>query len=191
MFVITALMIVDFVRVPPPPYIPKSQRNLTRKLVGQWLSWIKPFNDYCSVQHRIWRHRWKYAQMQASSKSHATKASWILMVYAMSAIAISAETGNVANRIVFDTESEPIGIDNRFTATMSHRIDDFISELIPTDKVVKGFAGSRTSNVMKGTIIWKWEDDEGKVHKFIIPNSYYVPKGGVRLLSSPTRAKSQ
>ncbi len=66
---------------------------------------------------------------------------------------------------------------------MSHRIEDFVDEPIPTNQVVRGFAGSRTGNVMKGTIQWKWEDDEGKVHKFLIPNYYYVPDGGVRLLS--------
>jgi hypothetical protein len=100
-----------------------------------------------------------------------------LTLFAMSAIAMSVETGNAANRIIFDTDSEPIGIENRCMATMSHRIEDFISDLVPTDKVVKGFAGSQTPNVMMGTIKWKWEDDQGKVHKFIIPNSYYVPKG--------------
>jgi hypothetical protein len=34
---------------------------------------------------------------------------------------------------------------------------------------------------MKGTIAWKWVDNEGKEHKFRIPNSYYVPDGNVRL----------
>ena len=180
-------MIRDFVCVPPPPYVPKRQRNRASRLFGQWLlvlrSWIKPFKDHCSVQHRRWKHRWKYAELQASARRHSLRQLRPLSLFAMSAIAMSAEAGSVANRIIFDTDSEPIGIDNRCTATMSHRIEDFISDLVPTDKVVKGFAGSQTSNVMKGTIKWKWEDDQGKVHKFIIPNSYYVPKGGVRLLS--------
>jgi hypothetical protein len=54
----------------------------------------------------------------------------------MSAIAMSVQAGNAANRIIFDTDSEPIGIDNRGMATMSHRFEDFISDLLPTDKEV-------------------------------------------------------
>jgi hypothetical protein len=44
---------------------------------------------------------------------------------------------------------------------------------------------------MKGTIVWKWCDNEGKVHRFRIPNSYYVPDGKVRLLSPQHWAKTQ
>ena len=29
-----------------------------------------------------------------------------------------------------------------------------------------------------------WEDDEGTMHYFNIPNSYYTPNGGMRLLRS-------
>jgi hypothetical protein len=39
------------------------------------------------------------------------------------------------------------------------------------------------ANVMIGTIAWKWQDDEGRVHKFLIPKSFYVKEGHVRLLS--------
>jgi hypothetical protein len=34
-----------------------------------------------------------------------------------------------------------------------------------------------------GTLKWKWSDDEGKKHKFLIPKSHCVPDGKVRLLS--------
>ena len=47
------------------------------------------------------------------------------------------------------------------------------------------------SNVMKGTIKWEWNDDHGKIHRFIIPNSYYVPAGSVRLLSPQHWAQTQ
>ena len=187
---ISALMIIDFIYVHKPPYIPKSQRNRTKRLAAQWLlvlrSWIKIPIHYCKTLYRHTVHRWKYAKYKATARRYAnSSASYktAVSLLAISAIAMSAEAGQIADRIIFDTDSEPIGIDNRCTATMSHRIEDFISELVPTDKIVKGFAGSQTGNVMRGTIKWKWEDDEGKVHKFIIPNSYYVPQGGVRLLS--------
>ena len=44
---------------------------------------------------------------------------------------------------------------------------------------------------MIGTIKWKWCDDAGKIHKHIIPNSYYVPHGKARLLSPQHWAKQQ
>merc|ERR1712070_294894 len=42
-----------------------------------------------------------------------------------------------------------------------------------------------------GTIIWKWLDDKGLEHRFKIPKSYYVPRGGCRLLSPQHWAKTQ
>ena len=39
--------------------------------------------------------------------------------------------------------------------------------------------------------MWKWCDNDGKVHKFRIPNSYYVPQGNCRLLSPQHWAKTQ
>ena len=44
---------------------------------------------------------------------------------------------------------------------------------------------------MMGTMKWKVEDDSGKVHTFLIPNSYYVPDGGVRLFILQHWAKNQ
>ena len=46
-------------------------------------------------------------------------------------------------------------------------------------------------NVSQGTLIWKWTDDNGELHRFEIPNSYYVPEGKVRLLSPQHWAQSQ
>ena len=57
-------------------------------------------------------------------------------------------------------------------------------------KTIKGFGGTRVTNVQRGTLLWRWQDDNGQVHKFTIPNSYYVPEGKVRLLSPQHWAKS-
>ena len=91
----------------------------------------------------------------------------------------------------FDTDSEEIGIDNRCSACLSHKIEDFIDVPIETDKTIKGFGGARVNNIMRGTIKWEWADDSGKNHSFVIPNSYYVPSGSVRLLSPQHWAQSQ
>ena len=39
------------------------------------------------------------------------------------------------------------------------------------------------TNIKMGTIKWSWLDDEGVVTTHRIPDSYYTPEGGVRLLS--------
>ena len=83
----------------------------------------------------------------------------------------------------FDTDSMPVGIDNRCTACISCDIADFDGELTPCNRTIRGFGGTTTTNVQKGTILWRWQDDEGLTHEHRIPNSYYVPAGKVRLLS--------
>ncbi len=84
---------------------------------------------------------------------------------------------------IFDTDSGQVGIDSRCSSTISHKKEDFGNSLRPCNKVVTGFGGNTVSNVMTGTIKWRIEDDSGRVHSVHIPNSYYVPDGGVRLMS--------
>ena len=95
-------------------------------------------------------------------------------------------------RTYFDTDSKLVGIDNRCSACISHDITDFVGTLTESNRTIKGFGGIRhTSQILTGTIKWRWCDNQGRVHKHTIPNSYYVPDGGVRLLSPQHWAKSQ
>jgi hypothetical protein len=109
------------------------------------------------------------------------------------ALAMNAKTAIASERRVrFDTDSGEIGVDNRCTACISHDPADFEPHsLKPTNRVVKGFAGSVTANVQVGTLVWTWENDEGVTTTFRIPNSYYVPSGSVRLLSPQHWAQTQ
>ena len=91
----------------------------------------------------------------------------------------------------FDTDSMKIGIDNRCSACISYDINDFEGPVIKVNRSIKGFGGERVMNVYRGTIIWRWCDNEGVVHKFKIPNSYYVPDGHCRLLSPQHWARTQ
>ncbi len=95
---------------------------------------------------------------------------------------------------LFDTDSQVVGVDNRCTACMSHISEDFIpGTLKPTTRVtIKGFGGARVSgNISVGTLHWKFCDDQGVKHHFKIPNSYFVPEGGMRLLSPQHWARTQ
>ena len=104
----------------------------------------------------------------------------------MAKVALACPAKQIAphERIVkFDTDAKPIGVDNRCSACISPYIEDLIGPLEDTNKTIKGFAGARTNNPKIDTLRWQWLDDSGKMHTFKIPNSYYVPKCELRLLS--------
>ena len=83
----------------------------------------------------------------------------------------------------FDSDSDIIGIDNRCSACISHVKSDFQGSLKRTNKIIQGFGGHKTQQLMEGTLHWKWDDDQGVNHTMIIPNSFYAPGGQMRLLS--------
>ena len=125
------------------------------------------------------RHRCKY-----NSRRY-------VRIMACSVVALEVKANKRTNVIRFDTDSAPVGIDNRCTGCISHIAEDFVGQLRDSNKSIKGFGGSRTPNVKIGTLLWRWMDDNGIEFKFTIPNSYYVPSGGVRLLSPQHWAKTQ
>ena len=84
---------------------------------------------------------------------------------------------------MFDSDAKAIGINNRYSACISHDISDFVGPMLKSDKVISAFGGRQQMKVYKGTIAWSWTDDDGVQTKFRIPNSYYVPEGKSRLLS--------
>ena len=67
---------------------------------------------------------------------------------------------------------------------MSHDKTDFTGPLTETNIKVKGLGGIEiSSNVWQGPLEWNIEDDNGQVHTIKIPDAFYVPEGGCRLLS--------
>ena len=87
------------------------------------------------------------------------------------------------NHASFDTDSSPVGVDNRCSKFISHKVTDFIGKLVDCNRTIKCFGGTRTTNIKMGTIKWSWLDDKGMVTTHRIPNSYYAEEGLVRLLS--------
>ena len=148
--------------------------------VGDWIDRItKPASE---------RRRRQVITTAMRRHHHRTTQLFVLSALAMQVNAIIA----TEHQARFDTDSGSIGIDNRCSACISHLIEDFEPGLLkPCNRVVKGFGGSRTTNIKTGTIVWSWEDDAGVVTKFRIPNSYYVPEGKVRLLSPQHWAQTQ
>ena len=58
-------------------------------------------------------------------------------------LAMAAEgADSFEHQMTFDTDSIPIGVDNRCTGCISHQIEDFEGPLIDTGQQIKGFGGS-------------------------------------------------
>ena len=81
-------------------------------------------------------------------------------------ITMQAHMSKHTTNASFYTNSGTVEIDNRCSGYMSNKSSDFDGKLRTVKRVIKGFGGSRTYNVMMGTIKWKLEEDSGKVHTF-------------------------
>ena len=180
-------------------YIPKYQKwkrinwmknNISKTLkqifnnIDRWLN-----NQKMSRQNKLKLNRLR----QTARNMQTPKGRRVKTLIAFTALAMSSQTRKEPNQrtTTFDTDSKIIGVDNRCSACISNEPSDFITELKPCGRSIKGFGGARTENVMAGTLKWSWCDDNGKIHKFIIPNSYYVESAEGRLLSPQHWASTQ
>jgi hypothetical protein len=102
------------------------------------------------MSHQICEQQTTCPSMKQSQKSSlATKGTALAMtVLAMQANATIA----TERKTQFDADSETIGIDNRCSGCISHVRDNFVGELRRTDRVVKGFAATKSTNVQVGTL---------------------------------------
>ncbi|KAI2496051.1 hypothetical protein MHU86_18472 [Fragilaria crotonensis] len=176
-------------------YVRKNRRKkisiagkLWSYLCSKTESVMSTLGDWMESNLKSNARRTPHRRLRTTLKAHRHRSA----VTAMSVLAMQARTAIATERSVhFDTDSSLIGIDNRCSGCISHTREDFIGELKPSSRVVKGFGGSRTTNVHVGTIRWSWEDDAGCKSTFDIPNSYFIPDGKVRLLSPQHWAQSQ
>ena len=75
----------------------------------------------------------------------------------------------------WDSDSFTIGIDQHTSSPISNDKNHFINLQNTTAKVVGVDGVPRGIAAGKGTLQWLVEDDEGVVHKWKIPNAYYIP----------------
>ena len=98
----------------------------------------------------------------------------------LTAIAMTAKKTNTPrmdNIIRMDTDYVPIGIYNSCSLCISHVPEDFVGNLFPSNRKIKGFGGILSPRIQVGTLLWRWNDDQCQEHKFLIPNSIYIPSG--------------
>ena len=85
------------------------------------------------------------------------RGSWIA---ALGAISMSTSHVELYHNMWYDTGSGPVGIDNQCTACLSHKINNFDGPLVDIQSAVRGFDGSKETDVKKRTLVWCCEDDE-------------------------------
>ena len=144
-------------------YIPKSQRSRYNRLMAQWSlvlkSWLKQGFEKMEMYVFNLKTRKKHSKMYSMATKHSSFSSRSTRLLALQAVAMSATANASYNHQMFDTDSCPVGIDNRCSACISHKIEDFIDTPMESSRVIKGIGGSMTSNVKMVTILWKWEGD--------------------------------
>ena len=184
-------------------YVPKNKRNDKTKVITSRLTkWANKIIDNIMgrlestyAKRKISKRR-LIARRFSNQYHNTTGIKAKIRVIAFPIMALMANqksTYTIAQQrnAKFDTDSKSIGVDNRCSACISNDIDDFIGNVTDSKRTIKGFGGTNINNIMTGTILWKWEDSDGRVHHFKIPNSYYVPRGEVKLLSPQHWAQTQ
>jgi hypothetical protein len=82
----------------------------------------------------------------------------------------------------YDSDSFMIAVDNCATSSMTNRMEDFVGEPVPVNTTIKGVGGPAQAK-FKGTVRWRIEDDQGKIHVLTLPGTHYAPGLPFRLLS--------
>ena len=162
-------------------YLQERGRVATEFMENKLNKWLEtPKDKYKRKIHRDMCNniRNEVARVRRPPQKVLTLLSTIVILNNTSGALANAERG-----VIFDTDSTVCGVDNRASYSISHVAGDFEGELEECVRVINDFRGRRKVNIKKGTLIWRWEDDMGKPHKFRIPNSYYIPDGRQRLLS--------
>ena len=85
---------------------------------------------------------------------------------------LNASVASVTNDHSYDTDSYLIGIDNHASSSLTNDENDFVKGTVKQTKVrVKGIKGKLLAAKV-GTARWKIEDDDGKIHVILLPNTY-------------------
>jgi len=147
---------------------------------GWWKTWTTQHDDRKAPIER--QKHWKHTRWRTHTATGLERPPQRQLL-AHHAVAMQASKGKDTTEVYFDTDSGPVGIDNRASACISHESADIVGPLTKSNRVIKSFGGGRTKSSLIGTLKWTWLDDNGTAHTSVIPNSYYVPEGKVRLLS--------
>ena len=184
------------------PYVPKYKRPFFTRAALRMVKWIEtwlvpPWKCFCYRIQTMKSYRSKYKHKhkcaktsrgcnncdQTKNERESDRKQSTPMAYVFQSDDENDESDLRPRTVKFDTDSKLIRIDNCASKCISPHIGDFVGETRPTSRRVKGIGGTIVKGIRVGTIKWSIEDDEGKVHNLILPDSYFVPTSPSRLLS--------
>jgi len=85
----------------------------------------------------------------------------------------------------FDSDSSTVIVDNAANCCICNDKDMFISEITkmdPTKNLTVSTAGGEKAPIGYGDVLWKWSDDEGKVHEHSLKDVLYFPESPVNII---------
>ena len=143
-------------------YVPKSKRwTYCRKMINGIAAISSRISSAINNRiqtmdtHRackkIMRDRRQIAERMSNNRNYVQRHSArAFLAYTAFCFATQAKAGKHDNAVRFDTDSASVGIDNCCSACISHVLDDFEGPMIDTDRVIKGYGGTKTYNLKNG-----------------------------------------
>jgi hypothetical protein len=99
----------------------------------------------------------------------------------------SSETGRNGIRgqsdLGHNSDSYWLAVDNCCTSCISNCLSDFVRPMTKIMARVRGVGGVQVVVTMKGVLKWHIADDDGRIHTFLIKDSYYHQTSPYQLLS--------
>jgi hypothetical protein len=90
-----------------------------------------------------------------------------LKLVSITCMAASAFEGTTA----FDSDSKQVAIDNCSSRSLTTSRKDFVPGMIRKCNVAVSGVGGQIRCKIKGTVCWTFEDDQGRPHDFLLPNT--------------------
>ena len=162
--------------------------------------WLKAYAKTDYHRHRPWtrRHvnprRYLIRSTRTQPFRIADKRSVLNQVRTYYVMDSTEEREQPSAPAQFDSDSFMISVDNCASYVISNNKKHFVGPIRPIPRKSKesviGIGDSRVPVIGKGTVLWRWDDDEGVSHKHYIRNSLYVP-GSDHCLLSPQHWSQQ
>jgi hypothetical protein len=143
--------------------------------------------------HHVTPIRWFLLFLQAlkggfARRPHPSLRQLLALSFVM--VSCQASTYKASSDHRYDSDSFLIAIDNCSSRCITNSMADFVEAPIPVRVKVNGIGGSVVAT-HKGTVRWSIEDDTGRKHTWLIPDTYFNESTPYRLLSPQHWAQTQ
>jgi hypothetical protein len=169
---------IEPVSLPPErrDYIPKKQRQRTEesggwfwKNVPTWTSESKPHQLTAVGAQKVSFAYDKYSRKETrrSGRRFNRKMAISMRLVTITCLAASSIDRSAA----FDSDSKPIAIDNCSSRCLTNSRQDFLPGTVSRCNVAVSGVGGLIKCKTKGTVSWTIEDDQGRSHDVLIPDT--------------------